>query len=61
MPECLLEGWIDKLDEVAIALPGASAVRLAQLNQLFQKTQLKVYTLQWPLPPWTENIRSAAA
>jgi lipopolysaccharide/colanic/teichoic acid biosynthesis glycosyltransferase len=60
MPECLLEGWSDKLDEIAIALPGASAARLEQLNQLFGKTQLKVYNLQWPLPPWTENIRSAA-
>lgn len=61
MPECLLEGWTDKLDEVAIALPGASPTRLAELDQLFQRTQLKVYSLQWPLPPWTENIRSAAA
>jgi lipopolysaccharide/colanic/teichoic acid biosynthesis glycosyltransferase len=61
MPECLLEGWSDKLDEVAIALPGASPARLAQLQQLFQGTQLKVYSLQWPLPPWTENIGSAAA
>ncbi len=60
MPECLLEGWTDKLDEVAIALPGASPSRLAELEQLFQRTQLKVYSLQWPLPPWTESIRSAA-
>jgi lipopolysaccharide/colanic/teichoic acid biosynthesis glycosyltransferase len=60
MPECLLEGWIDKLEEVVIALPGASPARLAELHQLFQKTQLKVYNLQWPLPPWTENVRSAA-
>lgn len=60
MPECLLEGWSDKLDEVAIALPGASPARLEQLHQLCQGTQLKVYNLQWPLPPWTENISSAA-
>jgi lipopolysaccharide/colanic/teichoic acid biosynthesis glycosyltransferase len=63
MPECLLEGWSEKLDEVAIALPGLSQERLEELNQLFQKTSLKVYTFQWPLSPWTasENICTAAA
>ena len=56
MPECLLEGWGEKLDEVAIALPGPSPERLEQLNQLFRKTKLKVYTFQWPLPPWTASL-----
>jgi len=62
MPECLVEGWSEKLDEVAIALPGPSPERLEELYQLFQKTNLKVYTFQWPLPPWTvsENIYTAA-
>jgi lipopolysaccharide/colanic/teichoic acid biosynthesis glycosyltransferase len=63
MPECLLEGWSEKLDEVAIALPGPPSERLEELIQLFQKTKLKVYTFQWPLPPWaaSENLCTAAA
>jgi lipopolysaccharide/colanic/teichoic acid biosynthesis glycosyltransferase len=63
MPECLSEGWSEKLDEVAIALPGPSPERLEELYQLFQKTSLKVYTFQWPLPPWapSENGCIAAA
>jgi lipopolysaccharide/colanic/teichoic acid biosynthesis glycosyltransferase len=63
MPECLLESWSEKLDEVAIALPGPSSERLEELIQLFQKTKLKVYTFQWPLPPWaaSENLCTAAA
>jgi lipopolysaccharide/colanic/teichoic acid biosynthesis glycosyltransferase len=62
MPECLVEGWSEKLDEVAIALPGPSPERLEELYQLFQKTNLKVYTFQWPLPPWaaSENVCTAA-
>jgi len=63
MPECLLEGWSEKLDEVAIALPGPSPERLQELYQLFEKTKLKVYTFQWPLSPWaaSESICTAAA
>jgi lipopolysaccharide/colanic/teichoic acid biosynthesis glycosyltransferase len=62
MPECLVEGWSEKLDEVAIALPGPSPERLEELYQLFQKTNFKVYTFQWPLPPWaaSENVYTAA-
>ena len=48
MPECLLQGWSDKLDEVAIALPHATPARLRQLHQLFEHTDLKVYTIQLP-------------
>jgi lipopolysaccharide/colanic/teichoic acid biosynthesis glycosyltransferase len=61
MPECLLQGWSERLDEVAIALPDASPARLEQINQLFQKTNLKVYTIQWPLPAWTEQQMPHAA
>jgi len=62
MPECLVEGWSEKLDEVAIALPGPSPERLEELSQLFQKANLKVYTFQWPLPPWvaSESFCTAA-
>ena len=52
MPECILQGWIEKLDEVAIALPNTSEARLVQIHRLFEKTKLKVYTLGWPLPAW---------
>jgi len=52
MPECILQGWSEKLDEVAIALPNASEERLVQIHRLFEKTKLKLYTLQWPLPAW---------
>jgi lipopolysaccharide/colanic/teichoic acid biosynthesis glycosyltransferase len=48
MPECLLQGWSEKLDEVAIALPHGSPARLRQIQQLFEKTNLKVYTIQLP-------------
>jgi len=61
MPECLLEGWTDKLDEVAIALPGASPARIEELMRLFEKTTLKVYTFQWPLSPWTQLENGDAA
>jgi lipopolysaccharide/colanic/teichoic acid biosynthesis glycosyltransferase len=62
MPECLLEGWNEKLDEVAIVLPGPSRDRIDQLSQLFQKTNLKVYTLQSPFVSWVpaENGCTAA-
>jgi lipopolysaccharide/colanic/teichoic acid biosynthesis glycosyltransferase len=55
MPECLIEGWSERIDEVAIALPGPSPERLEELYQLFQKTNLKIYTFQWPLPPWASS------
>ena len=48
MPECLLQDWSKKLEEVAIALPHASPARLRQIQQLFDKTSFKVYTVQLP-------------
>lgn len=48
MPECLLEGWTDKLDEVVIAMPGAPANRIREIDQLLRKTQLKFYTVSSP-------------
>ncbi|PWU18020.1 MAG: hypothetical protein C5B50_10080 [Verrucomicrobia bacterium] len=50
MPECLLQGWSEKLDEVAVIGHGVSPARLEEITQLFQNTKLKVYTIQWPLP-----------
>lgn len=48
MPECLLEGWIDKLDEVVIAMPSAPADRIRQIDQLLRKTRLRFYTISSP-------------
>ena len=48
MPECLLQGWDGKLDEVAITMPGASPERLQQISQLSRKLNLRVYTVAWP-------------
>jgi perosamine synthetase len=58
MPECLLQGWSEKLDEVAIALPNVSPARLHQLQRLFKRTKLKVYTLQWPLPAFVNGEKA---
>ncbi len=54
MPECLLQGWSDKLDEVAIALPNASPARLQQIHQFLAGSGLKVYALAWPWPARAE-------
>jgi FlaA1/EpsC-like NDP-sugar epimerase len=53
MPECLLQGWSEKLDEVAIALPNASAARLRQICQFLAGTGIKFYSLEWPWPART--------
>ena len=50
MPECLAQGWSEKLDEVIIALPEASAARLQKIYDFLAGTRLKVYTLEWLLP-----------
>ncbi|MBI3415054.1 MAG: sugar transferase [Verrucomicrobia bacterium] len=42
MPECLLNGeWVEKLDEVLIAMPHASLERLRQINNMLASTNLK--------------------
>ena len=52
MPECLLDGWTDKLDEVIIAIPTVASERIRDLDQLLRKTRLKLYTLSCPLQFW---------
>jgi FlaA1/EpsC-like NDP-sugar epimerase len=52
MPECVLQGWADRLDEVAIAMPNASPSRIHEISQLFQKTKLRVYNVEWPVAAW---------
>ena len=42
MPECLLNGeWVEKLDEVIVAMPHASPERLRQINNMLVNTSLK--------------------
>src|SRR5262249_11372085 len=47
MPECLLEGWKPKLDEVIIALPSASEKRMRQIDQVLRQAQLKSQVVFW--------------
>jgi lipopolysaccharide/colanic/teichoic acid biosynthesis glycosyltransferase len=44
MPECLVDGWIDKLDEVILAMPEAPRNRIREIRNLLQRTGLKTYT-----------------
>jgi hypothetical protein len=44
MPECLLEGWAGKLDEVIIAMPEAPANRIRELSRLLHQAGLRAYT-----------------
>lgn len=53
MPECLLEGWADKLDEVVIAMPEAPSDRIVEINQLLNKADLKFYSVSGSARFWT--------
>ena len=55
MPECLLEGWTDKLDEVVVAMPGAPPDRIREIDQLLRKTRLKFYSVSSPRHPWRSS------
>jgi len=52
MPECLLNGWTEKLDEVVIAMPSAPADRIREIDQLLHKTSLKFYKVSCPTKFW---------
>jgi FlaA1/EpsC-like NDP-sugar epimerase len=55
MPECLLDGWADKLDEVIIAIPKGAAKRIREISQLLQKAGLRVYTAPSPRHLWSNS------
>jgi FlaA1/EpsC-like NDP-sugar epimerase len=62
MPECLLEGWTDKLDEVVIAMPSASVERIREIDRLLRKTGLKFYSVSsshrlWSSATEGESVR----
>jgi lipopolysaccharide/colanic/teichoic acid biosynthesis glycosyltransferase len=48
MPECLLEGWAERLDEVVITMPGPSPYRVREIELLLHKAGLRYYTVAWP-------------
>lgn len=52
MPECLLEGWTGKLDEVVIAMPDTTVDRVHEIEQFLRKTSLKFYTVSDPARFW---------
>ncbi len=51
MPECLLQGWRDRLDELAIVSTGASKARLDELNAIAESINLPAYRVEWPVGP----------
>ena len=55
MPECLLDGWIKKLDEVIIAMPNAPALRIQEISRLLQKVGLRTYTAPSAHSIWSDN------
>ena len=52
MPECLLDGWSEKLDEVVIAMPSAPVERIRELDELLRQTGLRFYTVSCPIKFW---------
>jgi lipopolysaccharide/colanic/teichoic acid biosynthesis glycosyltransferase len=55
MPECLLDGWTAKLDEVIIAMPSAPLDRVREIHQLLSKTGLKVYAVSGSGSFWADG------
>jgi lipopolysaccharide/colanic/teichoic acid biosynthesis glycosyltransferase len=51
MPECLLNReWIDKIDEVVVALPEEDPARLATIGEMLKSLPLKVtFASAWPV------------
>lgn len=45
MPECLLDGWARKVDEVVVAMPDAGVRRIDEIKRLLGNTGLTVYTV----------------
>ena len=43
MPECLLDGWKQKLDEVFIAMPDTETKRIGEIEQMLRNIRLKFH------------------
>lgn len=57
MPECLLEGWGRKLDEVIVALPDAPASRIHEIDELVHRAGLRAYRAPSVFNLWPETDR----
>lgn len=55
MPECLMEGWSRKLDEVVIAMPNAPAARMHEIEKLMRRLPLKCYSASSLKRIWDEE------
>ncbi len=44
MPECLLDGWAGKVDEVVIAAPNAPPGRIQEIHRMLRDTGVRTYT-----------------
>src|SRR5439155_25656898 len=55
MPECLLDGWAGKLDEVIIAMPEAPSERIQEIGRLLQKVGLRAYAAHSARSLWLGN------
>ncbi len=58
MPECLMEGWAGKLDEVIIAMPLAPSRRLREISQLLRQVGLRAYTAPSMHSLWLGNTNA---
>ena len=55
MPECLLDGWAGKLDEVIIAMPEAPPNRVQEIYNLVQQIGLRAYIAPSAYSLWLGN------
>jgi lipopolysaccharide/colanic/teichoic acid biosynthesis glycosyltransferase len=55
MPECLLDGWSGKLDEVILAMPDAPPSRIREICDLLKRVGLRTYTAPSAQRPWPRN------
>ncbi len=55
MPECLLDGWAGKLDEIILAIPQTQVERAREIHGLLQQTGLKIYPAAAAHGVWLGN------
>ncbi len=55
MPECLLDGWAGRLDEVIIATPNAPPSRIREIRRLLQEIGLRTFAAPSAHLLWARN------
>jgi len=55
MPECLLDGWAKRLDEVIVAMPSAPLKRIREVRRLARQAGLKAYRAPSAHSLWRGN------